>query len=282
MTEIQSFFIKHCKPKYKVEDIVECEKISLGYSNETYRIKTKNNKQYQVRFGMNNDIIFRDNERAILKLINDQTYVYYDLKTGNSIRHWFVGRNPVVTDIDIQFLKKLVDIIEQLHKTDLNHPAAKKVRKHNNLCFEQYVDERLASEHWQKYLELTHTYKDLPKCLSHNDISLLNLIYNDQTQELELIDYEWGRINNYYWDYANFIREARLDLELAQWLAKLAKLEWEILADHIFLTTCFAVQWALSMPYDPGIEAYMHRTNELLSFYYQKFYNVKKPRKKRV
>ncbi|WP_391591656.1 Protein kinase family protein [[Mycoplasma] cavipharyngis] len=270
----KNFFVSNTK--YQLDDIVECEQIKLGFSNEIYRLKTKNNKNFQVRFGLNNDIIFRDNEKAILKIINDHTYLYYDLKTGNSIRKWIEGRNPITSDLDINFLKKLVEKVEIIHQADISVNAAKKIRTHDNYIFEKFIDQRLDPKYYQKYLELVKLYENLPKCLSHNDLSLLNLIYNETTKDITIIDYEWGRINNYYWDYANFVRDCDLDLELATWLANFAKLEWKILRDHIFIVTCFACQWSMSMEPTSGINAYLAKSLKLLEKYYQKFYKSKK------
>lgn len=272
-----NLFLKNTK--YQKDQIINCEPISLGFSNKSFCLTTFDQKKFQVRFGMNNDIISRKNEFAVLKIMQDKSYIYYDQTNGNSIRKWFSGYNPELKDIDETFLKKLIQLVEKLHHVDLNHVLIQDIIPQDNFCFikkfEKKINTYVNRIYIDKYLELIQKYKNLSNCLSHNDLSLLNLIFNPKNYDLKLIDFEWSRLNNAYWDYANFIRESRLNFELSQRLAKLAKLDWLILRDHIYICTCFAVQWALSMPKDKNVYQYFLKTYDLLKDYFKTFYNSK-------
>jgi thiamine kinase-like enzyme len=88
----------------------------------------------------------------------------------------------------------------------------------------------------------------MPLVLSHNDLSTANLLVRPN-HEIIFIDYEWSRLNNEYWDAANFIREACLSQKQIQFLLSCnPKWKSEILNDMIYICTNYAYQWTFNMP----------------------------------
>lgn len=262
-----ALFVKNTK--YQPEDIQSCTKIKEGFSNLSYHLITNDCQEFQVRFGQNNHIIFRSNEQAIMKAIKLE-FVYYNPENGDSIRRWFHGVNPRLSDINEKFLKLLVAKVEKIHQAPIEKES--KIIIHDNYCFWKIVKDQLEPVLRQKYQSLTEKYADLPKVISHNDVSLLNVIWDQEQDQLEIIDFEWGRINNCYWDYANFIRESQLDYQWWVFIAQLARLDLTILSDHVFLTTFFAAQWARTMPPSPELEIYKNKVDQLSWKYYKMLY----------
>jgi thiamine kinase-like enzyme len=67
-------------------------------------------------------------------------------------------------------------------------------------------------------------------------------------KEIIFIDYEWGRLNNKYWDIANFIRESNLSLQAIKHILTYDKsLDKNILNDFIYICTNYAYQWTFNM-----------------------------------
>ena len=71
--------------KYKLEDIKEFKKLSGGFTNFCYYIKTFNNCEFFVRIGSHK--IDRTNEYSFLCASKKiKKYFYYDFATGNAIK----------------------------------------------------------------------------------------------------------------------------------------------------------------------------------------------------
>lgn len=265
MKQAQAFFLKHTD--YQTHQIADFKKIALGLSNRTYYVKTTDGCEFQVRMTENNHLISRQCELVIIRVLG-LDFIYYDEVDGNSIRTWIRGHNPTQADIDHNFLDRLVLAIQPIHATDLAL-LEDKIPLHNDFHFFSIPEVlKLKQEFLDLYTALSHKYAHLPKCLSHNDLSLLNVIWDKQNQQLQIIDFEWARINNPYWDYANFLREAKIDPQYWLYLAKIANLDYPTLVDHLFLTTCFALQWTYCMPVSSEILVYRAEVLEWTQYYY--------------
>jgi thiamine kinase-like enzyme len=123
-------------------------------------------------------------------------------------------------------------------------------------------------KHKQAYLQLIENYKDLPLVLSHNDLSADNLIYTNQHQVI-FIDYEWSRLNNVYWDVANFIREVNLPIVAIKYLCKALKINLQSLLVFVYLCTNYAYQWTFNMLQTKKIKLYRQQIFKKLEHYYQ-------------
>jgi thiamine kinase-like enzyme len=75
-----------------------------------------------------------------------------------------------------------------------------------------------------------------------------------KSKQIIFIDYEWGRLNNKYWDIANFIRESNLSLKMIKCILSFDKsLDRKVLCDFIYMCTNYAYQWTFNMKLTPKI-----------------------------
>lgn len=249
-----------------IENIFE---IHDGYTNHSFLIETKDKKKWQIRIARNSKIVNRNNEFNVLKAINNKSFIYYDKKSGNAIKKWLPGINPTYKIYSSNlFLKKFARKCRKLHNTDI---------KNTNIINHEYGNylliSKLEKKHFLKYKELINKYQDLPQVLSHNDLNAKNLLW--YKNKVTFIDFEWARINNEYWDLANFIREVDLDFDRAKKLTKYyKKLDWEIMKDFIYICTNFAVQWTYGMQQTPKMIKYrqycIYKMNKIYNELYSK------------
>lgn len=229
--------------KYKKENILKIKQIHSGFTNVSFLFKTDDKKKYQVRLGGANDIVNRKNEFNILKAINDINYIFID-KDGNAIKKWINGINPKFFFNKKKLLNLLILEIMKLHKTNIKDFE---IINHDYLSF---FDKTIFFDQFDKdmYLKLINKYKNLDLVLSHNDINPKNMIYDYKSRKIILIDYEWGRINNKYWDVANFFRETNLNIKwLDYMLSFYTDLDKKIMYEFLYLCTNFAYQWTFGM-----------------------------------
>lgn len=236
-----NLFLKNTN--YKKEDILKIIQIHSGFTNVSFMFKTNDKNKYQVRIGGSNYIVNRKNEFNILSAINDKNYIFID-EDGNAIKKWINGYTPKF----IFFKKKLLNLLTieiiKLHNIDLKNFE---IIKHDYFVF---FDKTLFFDNFDKemYVKLVNKYKDLDLVLSHNDINPKNMIYNPKFKKITLIDFEWGRINNKYWDVANFFRETNLNIKFLNYMLSIYKeLDQKTMYDFLYLCTNFAYQWTFGM-----------------------------------
>lgn len=246
--------LKHLKYKIK--------KINQGFTNSTYLIKI-NKQKYQIRIGDNNNIVDRKNEYNVLKNIENSLYIYYDVKNGNSIKKWIDGKNLKNRIISYKLIKFINDEIISLHKTQ----NVNEILRFDPLVFYENTKNKIDPKYLELYLKLVNNLDNSNLVLSHNDISLVNVIYHKN--KAYLIDFEWTRLNNYYWDYANFIREADLSFKKIRYWTKInPKLNFNKLVEFLFLTTCYAIQWTFATKETKKIIIYRKKTIKKLIKYF--------------
>jgi thiamine kinase-like enzyme len=128
---------------------------------------------------------------------------------------------------------------------------------------------KLPTKHKETYVRLIKEYLKMPLVLSHNDLSADNLIYTSNNKVI-FIDYEWARLNNEYWDIANFIREVDLPLPQIKLLCKLMKItNIKKLLTFVYLTANYAYQWTFNMPLTNKIKAYRIISFKRMERYYR-------------
>lgn len=244
-------FVDHTK--FKSHQIKLIKHIHKGYTNISFLIILINNQKYQVRLANDNGIVNRKSELAILKNIHNKNFLYYDIKTGNAIKEWIDGVNPTNSEINSKiFLDIFSSELNKLHSCkNLNG-----VINHDYFEFVKIARNKISNTHLTKYLNLLSKYKNLKLVLSHNDLSQDNLLWNEKEKRIFFIDYEWARMNNQYWDIANFIRESNLKKTYIKYLAHINKLDYQILKDFIYICTNYALQWTFAMPQTTKILTY--------------------------
>ncbi|CCE66780.1 phosphotransferase [Candidatus Mycoplasma haematominutum] len=247
--EIAKKFFLDYFPQYRSQ-IRAFKKILVGFSNQIFKATLLDGRSYKVRVAENNNLISREGEIEVLKWVEDPNLIYYEESTGNAIYNWIEGDQLSVRFINEEMLQKIIELAEKYHKVPVDQ--LQNVPTHDHFDAASKVDkDRIEYRHYFPiYRELVEKYRDLPLVLTHNDISLKNLIYDPDSgsDELILIDYEWARLNTIYWEYGNFIRESLLSKEKIVLLSKLLKLEENILIDFAFISTYYS--WQLSFNWD--------------------------------
>lgn len=262
------FFIKNTN--IKLEQIHQVKKIHHGFTNLSYVFVLKNKDKYQVRLAQNNDIVNRKNEYNFIKAIGEKSYIYID-DEGNAIKKWIMGKPPKFIFNKKLLLKLLMLEIKKIHEISVENND---ILKHDYFVF--FEKTKFINEIDKEiYLKLVDKYKTLKLTLSHNDINPNNIIYNSKNKKLFLIDFEWGRINNEYWDLANFFRETNLSLKWLEYMLSFFDgLKKDILLDFIYISLNYAYQWTQAMPESKKILKYQQFVFKKLNFY-RKFISLK-------
>ncbi len=244
--------------------ISSIKEIHNGYTNISFDVVYENKQRYQVRIPHCGDLINREAEYQVLKLVHDINYVYFDPKSGVAIKQWINGKTPKFGwNRGYKYLNVLFNKINELHKLQ---PKNKKF--FNKTSFDQYNENlyRLRFDYQQKYLRLMDTYKEDKYVISHTDINPDNMIVNKRGS-IFLIDYEWVAIAPEYWDYANFIRESRINYNRVEWGKYIENFDLDKLKNYIFLTSVYAYLWTWAMPQTRKILRYRRRTLRQIRWY---------------
>ena len=94
-----------------------------------------------------------------------------------------------------------------------------------------------------KYVTLLKKYKDEKWVSCHNDLNKDNVVINEN--KAFLIDFEFKRINNKYWEIANIFNEDSLNKRHFKLFLKYYKgLEKEKLNDFIYINKIFIKYWS--------------------------------------
>lgn len=244
----KKFFLDHF-PQFRSQ-IRSFKKILVGFSNQIFKITLLDGRTYKVRIADNNHLISRQNEQEVLKLIPDPNLIVYDSVTGNAIYNWLPGDQLSTRLLDRRMIEKIIELASKFHSVSVSELTNITEHDHFDTISKVDLDRQEYAEYFPVYKKLTEKYKDLPRVLTHNDISLKNLIYSEEfgNEKLTLIDYEWARLNTIYWEYGNFARESQLSKDKIVTLAKILNLEKEILLDFVFIATFYS--WQLSFSWD--------------------------------
>lgn len=256
--------------KYSINDIKEIELLNGGFTNHCYYFELLDKKKYFVRIG--NSKINRTNEYSYLKASREiKNYKYYDFDSGDAIKKWVVGKASTFTEcLDIKIFSKITKQIKKIQSIKLEKIPNVKVRDFYQFLTIAKVDQI----YLEKYKEIIEKYKYLDLVLSHNDIRPSNILINKS--KVTIIDFEWCTLNNRYWDLANFVRELEFPLnELKIIFTKyFKKLDFKILQDMIFATTCFAYQWTFFEKESSDLLEYRKNVFRIMKNYYDSFYKV--------
>lgn len=254
------------KTNLNFKDIKKIKEIHLGYTNKSFLFILKNGNKYQVRLGKNNNIVDRSIESKISSILYKNIFLYIG-SDGNAIKKWIDGYNPKFIFNKKKLLKKLIEAIHKLHSVqcyDLD------IKKQDYLEFIDDFTKKIVSEKWiNLYLSILEKHKGLKLVFSHNDINPLNMIYERKTKEIILIDYEWARLNNEYWDVANFFRETNLKIKWLKYMCSIyPDMDFNILLEFCFVCSFFAHLWSLKMTETKKIKNYRKRNLKKLNYFY--------------
>ncbi len=247
---------------YVITDINKTRRIHNGYTNYSYYFQTSDFNEYQVRISKQTKNVDRKVELEFLKTINNKDYKYFDEKTGNAIKVWIKGKTvPFKQASKLVFINKLVEKIENLHAIAPND----NIPVHD--YFEYVKKSDLPEKYMNLYQKLTNIHCHGPYVMSHNDINPLNIILGSK-KSINLIDYEWGRLNTPWWDLINYIRELNLSHYKIRMIAYDNELNPEDVKEQIYICTCYAYMWTFYMPEDEMILKYREQLKLQIEDYY--------------
>lgn len=243
------FFVKHTD--YEKLDIRTIKEIHHGFTNKSFFLVTIDNLKWQIRFSGLNEVVDRKNELKVLKLIKDENIIYYD-ENGNFVKKWIDGKTLSLFFNKKKKIKLVCEKINKLHSIII--PDESEILIHDYFSYiskTKNFDKKIKD----KYISLVKKYSNEKKVLSHNDLSKKNILFNGN--EVTFIDFEWSRINDKYFDVANFIRENNIKNKWIIFIQKnLDNINLNILKDFIFIATCFAYQWTFVANQDKKIIKY--------------------------
>lgn len=241
--------------KGKNGEVVSVKGVHLGYTNESFIVTFSNKKKYQVRLPHCGNLINRNNEYRMIQILNIKYFDYFDPKSGIAVKKWIPGRTPWI----LPFWKwskvdELFSCIRKIHHTSL----ANTNHKFQKIVFNAYNENlfRLKLQYQTKFLALLDTYRDDVCVLNHSDINPQNII-KDNNGRIHLIDFEWCGLAPDYWDYANFIRETRINwYTKINWNKYIDNFNMQKLKDYIYICSVFAYLWTWMMPQTSKIKKY--------------------------
>ncbi|WP_027122341.1 phosphotransferase [[Mycoplasma] imitans] len=259
--QIIDFFVNHTN--YSTDQIIKIIPIHNGFTNLSFLVQTSDGNKFQVRFAMNNELVSRVNEYQVIQLLKNDLFIYFDQSTGDCIKKWIPGKE--VDYFDKTRLDNLARAIKKIHQVDINNCSVLPIDYYSG-----FENAKLSTRHRKLYQHLINKYKDLPKILTHSDLNAHNMLV-DQNDQIHLIDFEWSRINNPYFDLANMARES-LNLDQAYYLVdSYGGLDRNIFNDFLIISCLFALIWTYNMAQTDKIIAYRNDVQKRLEYYLRSF-----------
>ena len=205
----------HDKINLKPADIKIITRNEDGYSNDTFNVTTKKNRQLIVRVAHPLNISRRKQEmlatRLALKV--NKISILYNAKNGDQIREALPVGIPTMKQVRTKkFLKLLAHKIKQFHSINIKNVKLETMNYH---LYDPYVH-KADAKYGNLFYSILNKYKNAKLVFSHNDLTIWNIIYDEKHSKVALIDFEWSGLNNKIFDAANFIRDVNLhgtDLE---------------------------------------------------------------------
>ncbi len=185
---------------YKLFENIQIKEFKLlekqGNSNLTYLIKTQHNRYLLRKFkiSLNRKREFSIQKKAFLKNIGAKP-ILVDEKNGLMITDYLEGRHK--TKLTQQELKKVALLLKKLHKISV--PKKRNSFKDNFTFKDKKVK--------QAFIVLDKEPKEYT--LGHNDLHAKNIIFSKNF--IKLIDWEYARYSDIYFDLVSIIIEYQLN-----------------------------------------------------------------------
>ncbi|MXR13552.1 hypothetical protein [Mesomycoplasma flocculare] len=207
-----AIFPEYIKKKLRIVNLISC-----GYHNCSFK-GYYNRQKVQIRIATNNFVNW-ENEHNFIK--NNSNFLYY--YKGNFIKKWIEGKVLDSENLNTHLDNLFLTILE-FH------------RKKNDIVakFDWQID--VIKD--EKYINLVKKYQFDSLVISHNDLQFKNIIVSEKN--VFLIDFEWIRLNNPYFDYACLHTNLGI---LPEEIIKFFNLEVEKFNDFVYLVTVFTNFW---------------------------------------
>lgn len=220
--------VRHVRPEWNEADL-QFKLYSEGITNQLIGVWSDDrDKQLLVRVygSMTEMFIDRDKERRNIEILHKagcgpQLYATFD----NGLSYGFTKGVPLSTDLNYEervwkAVSREMAIYHKIEEEDKEDPMLfPKLRHFLSLLPTKFKDaekqKRIDECGYSKVLisqetdemESYVTCLNCPVVFSHNDILLGNIIWNETTQKVNFIDYEYGGTNYQPYDIANHFNE---------------------------------------------------------------------------
>lgn len=190
-------------------------KISDGWSNKNFLVNIGNNKKV-FRINNSKSLTNRNNEIQVNNIIKnfnitpETHFIGKDFKISN-----YMDNCRYLNGNNVNEIKQFIKILKKLHKIEF-----KKVYRIDKILIKDLV---LKYEKMPKSIKLEKPYRNFimkyikdfdkqKKVLIHGDFTKENILVKDN--QIKLIDFEYCRFSNKYWDIASFIDENNVNINL--------------------------------------------------------------------
>lgn len=254
----------------KTNEKYELTPLSENATNQSYRLRLDENHDYVIRIG-NSEIqsLNRENEASFVKhypqLVNHRV-LRIDSKNGNSINRYLDGNTPSALECHTDgFINALINALEKIHTTPVKKDTILTIDWHAY----QHNEQMLEANYYQLFNQIIGSLNPKDYVLTHGDCTPWNMVYYPETNQVQLIDFEWVRLNHRLFDYANFVREAELvnsptEAYLLQQL-QVEKIEFHKL---VYLSAVYAYLYMVDIHSYPTYEQYIKKQLKLIKHLY--------------
>jgi len=188
--------LKHYK-LFEHQKIIEFKPLEQqGYSNTIYFIKTAHKKYLARKFKISLDrkAEFQIQKKAFSKNIAGEP-ILLDVQNGFMITKFIEGKHK--NSLTQQELKKMALLLKKLHKIN--------IRQKQNSFKENFLFKDTKVK--KAFIILDKEPKEY--ALGHNDLHPKNIIFNKKS--IKLIDWEYARYSDIYFDLVSIIIEYKLN-----------------------------------------------------------------------
>ncbi|MCV3743866.1 phosphotransferase [Ureaplasma sp. ES3154-GEN] len=227
------------------------------YENKNYYIRLKNNFLNPYEPLLFNHYFTADH--------------YYDPINHNLISVALAtDKNNIVDD---WYLNHLFTFLVDLENNEIVDIIAQKMY----FDFQEYINIVPSNKFKDKFLSLYEEFKrSLTLVLSHNDLSIFNIITNKRTNLFQVIDFELAAYSFKYYDLFNFIRSIE-DINQQHLVLNVIKSKYlfndSFIYSYMFFVNYFAYTWAVyqtKIGHKSFIKPYIKHTENQYEYWYYK------------
>lgn len=235
----------------EIESIKDLKRFNQGMSNYTFKFTIKNEAYVYRKIGLDADLFvnYYDEYENLTAAYNQgvtSEIIYFNKETGTKIQKYIEGETFDFDKFD-NVGKNLIETLKKLHSVkDQNLKPYGLIERLNK--YESYLDDKLISDYYfqlKQYFIKTYneSFINNPLVFCHNDLQSINIINNNS--KIYLIDFEYGSLNDIFFDFATFEENSTLVFE-SYYNREITKLE---LAKINFYKIFSSLQWYLVATY---------------------------------
>ncbi len=200
------------------------KKIEYGITNKTYLLKNKN-QVLRISTKKITKIIDKNNEIQVLELIKKNPGISTEIIEYHfdNLKNFYLttkflpfAYNLIQQSLNNKKISKIYNIIIKFHNINTKNSKVKTFEYKNFIeNFKNNIKTPLVelSQYENEIHNIFQNYKPKKMVLSHNDLVPGNFLFNDETDKVYLIDFEYSNINDHLFDIASFISETLSEIK---------------------------------------------------------------------